>query len=176
MNKKQELVGKFLKRDLEGTKLFAAFNDDCKESIKAADARRKGEEDHLQELYKKYGRDTVASSERTSPGDDYVRAKNHAEKHCQELKMAYTQACSIAIESGALCCQVPVEMTIPGRSVYIELSGMRLFFQGKRIELPKHLIGKDPLECEAFADWIIETMISEGNLFAWYALRKELNN
>ena len=98
MNKKQELVGKFLKRDLEGTKLFAAFNDDCKAAIKDADARRKKKEDRLQERYEKYGQDTIAFSERTSPSDDYIRAKNHAEEHCRGLKVQYTQACSIAIE------------------------------------------------------------------------------
>ena len=176
MNKKQELVGKFLKRDLEGTKLFAAFNDDCKESIKEAEARKEAEEDRLRERYKEYDKDTIAFSERTAPAEEFSQSKKVAEDRLQERCKTYTQACSIAIESGVLCCQVPVEMTIPGHSVYIELSGMRLFFQEKKIELPKHLIGKDPIECEAFADWIIQTMIMEGNVFVWHALRKELNS
>jgi len=176
MNKKQELVGKFLKGDLEGTQLLKSFKVKCEESIKEAEDLRACEEATLQKRYERYDPETIAFSERSAPMDEFLRSKKVAEDRLQERCKTYTQACSIAIESGALCCQGPEDMTSPGHSVYIELSGMRLFFQEKKIAIPKHLIGKDPLECEAFADWIIETMISEGNLFAWHVLRKELNN
>ena len=176
MNKKQELVGKFLAGNLEGTQLLMAFKVKCKESIQLAEELRVSEEATLQKRCERYDPETIASSERSAPAEEFFRSKKAAEDHLQECCKTYTQACSIAIESGALCCQVPEERTIPEHSVYIELSGMRLFFQEKKIAIPKHLIGKDPLECEAFADWIIETMISEGNLFAWHVLRKELNN
>ena len=176
MNKNQELVKKFLNRDLERTKRFAAFNDDCEGAIKDADARRKKKEDRLQERYKMYGQDTIAFSERTSPSDEYIRAKNHAEEHCQELKMAYTQACSIAIESRTLRCQVPVEGSASGSHVSIRVPGGCFLLEEKSFSIPEEFMGKDPIECEAFADWIIQTMIMEGNFFVWVVLREEGNN
>ena len=176
MNKNQELVEKFLKRDLEGTKPFAAFNDDCKESIKAADAKRLREEACLQERYEKYGRDTVASSERTSPADDYIRARERAKKRLEELKMTYTQACSIAIESGVLRCQVPVEDKNCGSDASIKVAERIFFFSEKSFSIPEEFMGKDPIECEAFADWIIQTMIMKGNFFVWVVLQDELNS
>lgn len=176
MNKKQELVKKFLAGNLEGTKLFATFNDDCKESIEAADARRLGEEDRLQERYEKYGLDTVASSERTAPAEEFCQSKKVAEDRLQECCKTYTQACSIAIESGVLRCQVPVEDKNCGSHASIKVAERIFFFTEKSFSIPEEFMGKDPIECEAFADWIIETMISEGNLFAWHALQKEANN
>lgn len=176
MNKNQELVEKFLNGDLEGTKLFAAFNGDCEGAIKAADARRKDEEGRLQELYQKYGRDTVASSERTGPADDYIRAKNHAEKQCKDLKIDYTKACSIVIEGGVLHCKVPLRTQIRGSRASIKIPGLRFILQEVEIAIPKEYIGKDPLECEAFANWIIRTMIMEGNCFVWAVLQEEGNN
>ena len=176
MNKNQELVEKFLNGDLEGTKLFAAFNGDCEGAIMAADARREDEEGRLQELYQKYGRDTVASSERTGPADDYIRAKNHAEKQCKDLKMDYTKACSIVIEGGVLHCKVPLRTQIRGSRASIKLPGLRFILQEVEIAIPKEYIGKDPLKCEAFAGWIIRTMIMEGNCFVWAVLQEEGNN
>ena len=175
MSKNQELVEKFLNWDLEGTKLFAAFNGDCEGAINAADARRKDEEGRLQELYQKYDRDTVASSERNGPADDYIRAKKHAEKQCKDLKMDYTKACSIVIEGGVLHCKVPLRTQIRGSHASIKLPGLTFILQEVEIAIPKEYIGKDPIECKAFANWIIQTMIMQGKFFVWVDLQDQLN-
>ena len=176
MNKNQELVEKFLNGNLEGTKLFAAFNGDCEGAIKEADARRKDEEGRLRELYQKYDRDTVASSERNGPTDDYIRAKNHAEKQCKDLKMDYTKACSIVIEGGVLHCKVPLRTQSRGSRASIKLPGLTFILREVEIAIPKEYIGEDPLKCEAFANWIIQTMIMQGNFFVWVVLQDELNS
>jgi len=112
----------------------------------------------------------------SDPEDVFLTTKNCLQESLEWRKQSYTQACSIAIESGVLRCQVPVEGKNCGNLASIRVPGRSFFSIEKSFAIPEEFTGKDPLECEAFADWIIQTMIMEGNFFVWVVLRDELNS
>ena len=115
-------------------------------------------------------------STHSRPEEVFRTTQLRLQESLESRKQDYTQACSIVIESGVLRCQVPVEREIPGSHASIKVAERSFFFTKKSFSIPKEFMGKDPIECEEFADWIVQTMIMQGNFFVWVVLRDELNS
>ena len=173
MNKNQELVKKFLAGNLEGTRTFEHFISENKEDIKRAEDARKRKE-YLERFFQAHQGGTVCDI--SDPEEVFLTTQLCLQESLEWRKQSYTQACSIVIESGALRCQVPVEGKICGNLSSIRVPGRSFFSIEKSFAIPEEFMGKDPLECEAFADWIIQTMIMQGNFFVWVVLQDELNS
>ena len=173
MNKNQKLVEKFLAGNLEGTRTFERFTSENEEDIKRAEDERDKCKEHLERFFQ--GHQGMVSTH-SRPEEVFLTKQLCLQESHEWRKQSYTQACSIVIESGVLRCQVPIEGKICGNLASIRVSGRSFFSIEKSFAIPEEFTGKDPLECEEFADWIIQTMIMEGNFFVWVVLRDELNS
>ena len=172
MNKNQKLVKKFLAGNLDGTRTFEHFTSENEEEIKRAEEARDKRKEFLKEVFQAHQGGMVCDI--SDPEEVFLTTQLCLQESLEWRKQSYTQACSIVIESGVLRCQVPVEREIPGSHASIKVAGRSFFFTKKSISIPKEFMGKDPIECEAFADWVIQTMIMQGNFFVWVVLRDEL--
>ena len=172
MNKNQKLVEKFLAGNLDGTQTFKHFTSENEEEIKRAKETRDTSKAYLKGFFQGHG--MVSAHPR--PEEVFLTTQLCLQESLEWRKQSYTQACSIVIESGVLRCQVPIEGKICGNLASIRVPGRSFFSIEKSFAIPEEFTGKDPLECEEFADWIIQTMIMEGNFFVWVVLRDELNS
>ena len=172
MNKNQKLVKKFLAGNLDGTRTFEHFTSENEEEIKRAEEARDKRKEFLKGVFQAHQGGMVCDY--SDPEDVFLTTKNCLQESLEWRKQSYTQACSIVIESGVLRCQVPVEREIPGSHASIKVAERSFFFTKKSFSIPKEFMGKDPIECEEFADWIVQTMIMQGNFFVWVVLRDEL--
>lgn len=170
MNKNQKLVKKFLAGNLDGTRTFKQMTSENEEEIKRAKETRDTSKAYLKGFLQGHG--MVSTHPR--PEEVFRTTQLRLQKSLASRKQDYTQACSIVIESGVLRCQVPVEREIPGSHASIKVAGRNFFLTKKSFSIPEEFMGKDPIECEAFADWGIQTMIMQGNFFVWVVLRDEL--
>ena len=170
MNKNQKLVKKFLAGNLDGTRTFEHFTSENEEEIKRAEETRDKRKEYLKGFFQGHG----MVSTHSRPEEVFRTTQLRLQKSLASRKQSYTQACSIVIESGVLRCQVPVEREIPGSHASIKVAGRNFFLTKKSFSIPEEFMGKDPIECEAFADWVIQTMIMQGNFFVWVVLRDEL--
>ncbi len=174
MNKNQKLVEKFLAGNLDGTRTFERFTSENEEEIKRAEEARDKRKEFLKGVFQAHQGGMVCDY--SDPEDVFLTTKNCLQESLEWRKQSYTQACSIVIESGVLRCQVPIEGEICGNLASIRVPGRSFFSIEKSFAIPEEFTGKDPLECKEFADWIIQTMIMEGNFFVWVVLRDELNS
>lgn len=174
MNKNQKLVKKFLAGNLDGTRTFKQMTSENEEEIKRAKETRDECKEYLERLFQAHQGGAVYDI--SDPEEVFLTTKTCLQESLEWRKQSYTQACSIVIESGALRCQVPVEGKICGNLASIRVPGRSFFSIEKSFAIPEEFMGKDPLECEAFADWIIQTMIMQGNFFVWVVLQDELNS
>ena len=174
MNKNQKLVKKFLAGNLDGTRTFKQMTSKNEEEIKRAKEKRDERKEYLERLFQAHQGGTVYDI--SDPEEVFLTMKTCLQESLEWRKQSYTQACSIVIESGVLRCQVPIEGKICGNLASIRVPGRSFFSIEKSFAIPEEFTGKDPLECEEFADWIIQTMIMEGNFFVWVVLRDELNS
>ena len=169
MNKNQKLVKKFLAGNLDGTRTFKQMTSKNEEEIKRAEETRDTSKAYWKGFYQGHG----MVSTHSRPEDVFLTTQRRLQESLESRKQDYTQACSIVIESGVLRCRVPVEREIPGSHASIKVAGRSFFLTKKSISIPEEFMGKDPIECEAFADWVIQTMIMQGNFFVWVVLRDE---
>ena len=172
MNKNQKLVKKFLAGNLDGTRTFEHFTSENEEEIKRAEETRDTSKAYLKGFFQGHG--MVSTHPR--PEEVFRTTQLRLQKSLESRKQVYTQACSIVIESGVLRCQVPIEGKICGNLASIRVPGRSFFSIEKSFAIPEEFMGKDPIECEVFADWVIQTMIMQGNFFVWVVLRDELNS
>lgn len=172
MNKNQKLVKKFLAGNLDGTRTFKQMTSENEEEIKRAKETRDKSKAYWKGFFQGHQEGIV--SPHSDPEEVFRTTQLRLQKSLASRKQDYTQACSIVIESGVLRCQVPVEREIPGSHASIKVAERSFFFTKKSISIPKEFMGKDPIECEEFADWIVQTMIMQGNFFVWVVLRDEL--
>ena len=173
MNKNQELVKKFLAGNLEGTRTFERFISENKEDIKRAEDERDECKEYLERFFQ--GHEGMVDIH-SRPEEVFLTRKRCLQESLEWSKQSYTQACSIVIESGVLRCQVPIKDKICQNIAAIAVPGRTLFSTEKSFAIPEEFMGKDPLKCEAFADWVIQTMIMQGNFFVRIVLRDELNS
>ena len=171
MNKNQKLVKKFLAGNLDGTRTFKQMTSENEEEIKRAKETRDTSKAYWKGFFQ--GNKGMVSTH-PRPEEVFLTTQLRLQKSLKSRKQVYTQACSIVIESGVLRCQVPVEREIPGSHASIKVAGRNFFLTKKSFSIPEEFMGKDPIECEAFADWVIQTMIMQGNFFVWVVLRDEL--
>ena len=173
MNKNQELVEKFLAGNLEGTRTFERFTSEYKEEIKRAEDERDECKEYLERFFQGHqGMVDIHSR----PEEVFLTRKRCLQESLEWSKQSYTQVCSIGIESGVLRCQVPIKDKICQNIAAIAVPGRTLFFTEKSFAIPEEFMGKDPLKCEAFADWVIQTIIVQGNIFVRIVLEDELNS
>lgn len=171
MNKNQKLVKKFLAGNLDGTRTFKQMTSENEEEIKRAEETRDKSKAYWKGFYQ--GHEGMVSTH-SRPEEVFRTTQLRLQESLESRKQDYTQACSIVIESGVLRCQVPVEREIPGSHASIKVAERSFFLTKKSFSIPKEFMGKDPIECEEFADWVIQTMIMQGNFFVWVVLRDEL--
>ena len=173
MNKNQKLVEKFLAGNLEGTRTFERFTSETKEEIKRAE----DELDECKEYLERFFQDHQGMVDiHSRPEEVFLTRKRCLQESLEWSKQSYTQVCSIGIESGVLRCQVPIKDKICQNIAAIAVPGRTLFFTEKSFAIPEEFMGKDPLKCEAFADWVIQTIIMQGNIFVRIVLEDELNS
>lgn len=173
MNKNQKLVEKFLAGNLAGTGTFELFTSENEEGIKRAEVKRDNDKEFLEKIQ---ANQEIMFYDYSDPEDVFLATKNCLQESLEWRKQSYTQACSIVIESGVLRCQVPVEGKNCGSHASIKVAERNFFFIEKSFSIPEEFMGKNPLECEGFADWVIKTMIMHGNFLVWVILQDELNN
>ena len=172
MNKNQKLVKKFLAGNLDGTRTFKQMTSENEEEIKRAKETRDTSKAYWKGFYQGHG----MVSTHSRPEDVFLTTQRRLQESLASRKQDYTQACSIVIESGVLRCRVPVERKFRGSHASIKVAGRNFFLTKKSFSIPEEFMGKDPIECKAFANWIIQTMIMQGNFFVWVVLQDELNS
>ena len=172
MNKNQKLVKKFLAGNLDGTRTFKQMTSENEEEIKRAKETRDTSKAYLKGFFQGHG--MVSAHPR--PEEVFLTTQLRLQKSLKSRKQSYTKVCSIGIESGVLRCQVPIKGKICQNLAAIAVPGRTLFFTEKSFAIPEEFMGKDPLKCEAFADWVIQTMIMQGNIFVRIVLEDELNS
>ena len=174
MNKNQKLVKKFLAGNLDGTRTFEHFISENEEDIKRAEDARDKRKEYLERFFQAHQGGTVCDI--SDPEEVFLTKQLCLQESHEWRKQSYTQVCSIGIESGVLRCQVPIKGKICQNLAAIAVPGRTLFFTEKSFAIPEEFMGKDPLKCEAFADWVIQTMIMQGNIFVRIVLEDELNS